>query len=142
MFITSTAQGVIRTRECITMLHKPDECYTRQSKRYSVLQGIAKCYKQRVLQSVRRYYKVLCIMLCSEETGVCQIPKSSGFSFLESIRGFSFLQHKKNGFNSWIQFFPAQKKWMQLVDSVCPSTEKMDSISGFSLPQHRKNGFS
>ena len=126
MFITSTAQGVIRTRECITMLHKPDECYTRQSKRYSVLQGIAKYYKQRVLQSVRRYYKVLCIMLCSEETGVCQIPKSSGFSFLESKCPSTEKMDTVSGFSGFSYF---------------SSTEKMDAISGFSLPQHRKNGF-
>ena len=39
MFITSTAQGVIRTRECVTMLHGPNECYT-------VLQAecITRCY--------------------------------------------------------------------------------------------------
>ena len=49
MFITSTAQGVIRTRECITMLHGPNECYT-------VLQaeGITRCYALFVATNERR----------------------------------------------------------------------------------------
>ena len=49
MFITSTAQGVIRTRECVTMLHEPNECYT-------VLQaeGITGCYALFVATNERR----------------------------------------------------------------------------------------
>ena len=49
IFITSTAQGVIRTRECITMLHGPNECYT-------VLQaeGITRCYALFVATNERR----------------------------------------------------------------------------------------
>ena len=49
MFITSTAQGVIRTRECVTMLHGPNQCYT-------VLQaeGITRCHVLFVATNERR----------------------------------------------------------------------------------------
>ena len=70
-------------------------------------EGITKCYRQKVLQSVksRRYYKVLCIMLCSEETHKCNLVQTnqkwthkSGFTKVDSrevIEG-------KSGFTKWI----------------------------------------
>ena len=69
--------------------------------------GITKCYRQKVLQSVksRRYYKVLCIMLCSEEAHKCNLVQTkqkwthkSGFTKVDSrevIEG-------KSGFTKWI----------------------------------------